>query len=81
MSSFFSKIGEEGRRIDRQLGLRAARTGALGIQPIEEMEEVAVVEETATEARRRERKRLLTGGRRSTILSGISAVLKKRLGE
>lgn len=44
-------------------------------------EEVQVVTEEAEEARRRERKKLLTGGRRATILSGITAALKKRLGE
>ncbi len=47
----------------------------------EPIEEVEVVEEEAEMARRRERKKLLTGGRRATILSGIQAALKKRLGE
>lgn len=47
----------------------------------EPVEEVAVVQEEATEAARRERKKVLTGGRRSTILSGIVSALKKRLGE
>lgn len=47
----------------------------------EEVEEIQQVEETAGEARRRERKRLVKGGRRATILSGITAALKKRLGE
>lgn len=42
--------------------------------------EVAVIEETAAEAGRRERKRLLQGGRRSTIISGIQSALKRRLG-
>ncbi len=46
----------------------------------EPVEEIATIEEDATEAKRRERKRLITGGRRSTILSGIAASLKKRLG-
>ncbi len=49
--------------------------------PPEPIQEVEVVEEEAEEARRRERKRLLTGGRRATILSGIATALKKRLGE
>lgn len=44
------------------------------------VEEVAIVEEGAEETRRRERKKLLTGGRRATIISGIQAALKKRLG-
>lgn len=47
-------------------------------EPIEEIEQV---EETAEEARRRERKKLVTGGRRATIISGIRAALVKRLGE
>lgn len=52
---------------------------ALPAEP-EPIEEVQMVEETAEEARRRERKRLFTGGRRATILSGIQSALKKRLG-
>lgn len=51
---------------------------AVAAEPIEEIE---VVEEEAEEAKKRERKRLLTGGRQATILSGIAAALKKRLGE
>lgn len=47
----------------------------------EPAQEIQVVREEAEEARRRERKRLLTGGRRATILSGIMSALKKRLGE
>lgn len=47
----------------------------------EPIEEVAIVEEEAEEAKRREKKKLLTRGRAATILSGIQAVLKKRLGE
>lgn len=47
-----------------------------------EPEPVSVVTEEGEQARRRERKRLLTrGGRQSTILSGIQSALKKRLGE
>ena len=46
-----------------------------------EPEPMAVVEEDAGKAGRRERKRLLRGGRMSTILSGIQSALKKRLGE
>ena len=45
------------------------------------IEEVQVVREEAEEARRREKKKLLTRGRRTTILSGIQSALKKRLGE
>ncbi len=44
------------------------------------VEEVQVIQEDEQDVRRRERKRLLTGGRRSTILSGITSALKKRLG-
>lgn len=47
----------------------------------EPVEEVQVIEEEAETARRRERKKLLTRGRRATILSGIQMALKKRLGE
>lgn len=46
----------------------------------EPIEEIQQVEETAEEARRRERKKLVAGGRRGTILSGIASALKKRLG-
>ena len=49
--------------------------------PPEPIEEVQVLEEDAEKARQRERKKLVIGGRRSTILSGIEASLKKRLGE
>lgn len=51
------------------------------IAPAEEIEPIETVEESAGEARRRERKRLAKGGRRSTIVSGIQSALKKRLGE
>ena len=47
----------------------------------EPIEPVAVIEEEAGEVRKREKKKLLRGGRRSTILSGIASALKKRLGE
>ena len=47
----------------------------------EPIEEVEVIEEEAAEAARRKKKKLLAGGRRATILSGITAALKKRLGE
>lgn len=47
----------------------------------EPVEDVAVITEDAEEAARRERKRLQRGGRRATIISGITAALKKRLGE
>jgi hypothetical protein len=50
-------------------------------KPPAPLEDVAVVEETAEEARQREKKRLLSTGRRTTILSGIQSALKKRLGE
>lgn len=51
------------------------------IEAPEPVEQVSVVEEEAEEVRKRERKRLLTGGRRGTILSGIASALKRRLGE
>ena len=45
------------------------------IEPIEE------ITEDTEKVRRRERKKLLTGGRAATIISGTLAALKKRLGE
>ena len=46
------------------------------------IEEVAVLQEDAAAAGRREKKKLISRrGRKSTILSGISSALKKRLGE
>lgn len=47
----------------------------------EAVEEIATVEEDAEESRRREKRKILRGGRRSTILGGIASALKKRLGE
>jgi hypothetical protein len=47
----------------------------------EEPEKVTTVEEDADEAARRKKKKLLTGGRASTVLSGIQTALKRRLGE
>ena len=47
----------------------------------EPIEDVQVVKEDAADASRREKKKLLKGGKKSTILSGISSALKKRLGE
>jgi hypothetical protein len=49
--------------------------------PIAESEPITTVTEDAEVARRRERKRLSTGGRQSTMLAGIMTALKKRLGE
>lgn len=47
----------------------------------EPIQEVEMIEEEAEVTRRKERKKLLTGGRRATVLSGIMQSLKKRLGE
>lgn len=47
----------------------------------EQQEPVQVIEEDAAAAREREKKKLAPTGQRSTILSGIMAALKKRLGE
>lgn len=44
-------------------------------------EEITVMREEAEVARRRERKKLLTRGRRATIISGIQSALKRRLGD
>lgn len=57
------------------------RTPTLPPEP-EPIEEVQAVQEDATEAGRREKKKLLSRrGRKSTVLSGIQSALKKRLGE
>lgn len=46
----------------------------------EPLEEVEAIQEDATVAARRGKKRLLRGGRRGTIISGIQSALKTRLG-
>ena len=47
-----------------------------------EIEEVqAIQDDSAGASQREKRKRLLTGGRKSTVLSGTQTQLKKRLGE
>lgn len=51
------------------------------IAPVEPAVVTEVVAEDIEEVKRRERKRLLTRGRRATVLSGIQSALKKRLGE
>jgi len=49
--------------------------------PQEEAPPMAVTETEAERGRRRQRKKLMVGGRKSTLLSGIQAALKRRLGE
>ena len=49
--------------------------------PIVEAEPITTITEDAESSRRRERKRLSTGGRQSTMLSGIMTALKRRLGD
>ncbi len=56
------------------------KTPKIPAQP-EPIEEVAMVQEDAETAKRRERRRLQTGGRGATLISGIQSALKKRLGE
>lgn len=47
----------------------------------EPIEEVQIIQEDATKAGQRERrKQIISGGRKKTILSGIQTVLKQRLG-
>ena len=48
-------------------------------EPVEEVE--MIVEEDAEEARKKEKKKLRTGGRGATVMAGIVSALKKRLGE
>ncbi len=55
------------------------RTPDLPPEP-EPVEDIQTVQEDASAAQRREKKKVLRGGRRGTIISGISAALKKRLG-
>ena len=55
------------------------KTPTLPKQP-EPLEEVTKIEEDASDVQRREKKRLLKGGKRGTIISGITSALKKRLG-
>ena len=59
---------------------RGPKTPDLPPEP-EAVEEVSNIEEDAISAARREKKKVAKGGRRSTILSGITAALKRRLGE
>ncbi len=47
----------------------------------EKVEEVSVIEEDADVAARKKKKRILKGGRRGTIISGITSALKERLGK
>ena len=46
----------------------------------EPLEKIETIQEDATDVQRREKKKLLRGGRRGTIISGIASALKKRLG-
>ena len=47
----------------------------------EKIEEVAVIQEDAEVAARKKKKKILRGGRRGTIISGITSALKERLGK
>ncbi|KKM72457.1 hypothetical protein LCGC14_1420380 [marine sediment metagenome] len=62
------------------IGLGKPKRPKIPAQP-EPIEEVEVVEEDAAVAARKRKKKLVRGGRGQTILSGITALLKKRLGE
>ena len=50
-------------------------------EPLGPLEPISIIRETAEESRRRERKKLLSRGRKETIISGIASALKRRLGE
>ena len=60
--------------------LRSPKKPDLPPQP-EPVEEVAVIEEDAEVAARKSKKKILRGGRRGTIISGIAKSLKERLGK
>ena len=47
----------------------------------EPIEEISVIEENAEVAARKRKKKILRGGRRGTIISGIQSALKERLGK
>ena len=47
----------------------------------EKIEDVAIVQESAEVATGKKKKKILRGGRRGTIISGIKSALKKRLGD
>ena len=60
--------------------MSSAKTPKLPAQRAE-IEPIETITEEPEKVRRRERKRLLTGGRAATIISGTLAALKKRLGD
>ena len=60
--------------------MSSAKTPKIPAQPAE-LEPIEEITEDTEKVRRRERKRLLTGGRAATIISGTLAALKKRLGD
>lgn len=59
---------------------KSPRKPDIAPQP-EPIEDVKMVEEDAEEARRRSKKKFISGGKPANILSGIASALKKRLGE
>ena len=81
MSGFFRDIEREGRRVDRQLGIRASGKDLVVASFPEPAKPAQVIEEGAEGARKRQRRKLARGGKRSTIIGGIMSALKKRLGE
>ena len=60
--------------------LRSPQKPDLPPEP-EKVEDVAVVQEDAEAAARKRKKKILRGGRRGTIISGIQSALKERLGK
>ncbi len=60
--------------------LRSPKKPELPAEP-EPVEDIAVIEEDAEVAARKRKKKILKGGRRGTIISGIAQALKRRLGE
>lgn len=79
MSGMFRDIEREGRRIERQIGVRPKRVDVPRLPELEaEVEPIKVIEEEAGAAALRRRKKLGKGGRRSTVLGGIAAELRRR---
>ena len=81
MSGMFRDIERENRRLLRQGGVKPKRIDTRLPEQEPEAAPMQIIEEEAGDVRRRQRRRLSRGGPRQTILGGIAATLKRRLGE